>query len=384
MPKSINPKFRIQRPKPDREVFDFLIVGGGIAGLSTAFHLAKDGHKVALLDKENCLNNASFNSTAITSRDPDADWDKIVEKFGWEGAKAIWNVGEKAFDLLAKYSLIARPSFKTERLRALIYSPGKKTDGELKEHFDFYQKLGARCQFEANGAKIHANFSSVLNLLDEGQSNNQAILKTLMPAIRKAGGKIFKYQTVLSVEKKGALYEVRTKEAKSFEANNIILATGEGDLRPEVKKLTKRMRTCVLAFEKKKVPEPFRSAVLWDVLEPYHYIRTFRGRYVWVGGNDIEDKDYDPKKDYYADLKKYAKDFLGFGDDYKFSFSWTGTFYNSALGLPYIDKLPGENIYVNLGFGGTGILMSFYSGHLMTSWLKDKEKECQKYFKLDR
>ena len=56
----------------------------------------------------------------------------------------------------------------------------------------------------------------------------------------------------------------------------------------------------------------------------------------------------------------------------------------AAIRADIAAKLPDEEIYVNFGFGGTGILTSFISGYLLANWLKGKEKEYQKYFKLER
>ncbi|MES2953387.1 MAG: FAD-dependent oxidoreductase [Patescibacteria group bacterium] len=368
-------------------VYDYAIVGGGIAGLSTAYHLVRDGHSVVVFDRDNCLSNASFNSTAITSHDPDCDWDKVIEKFGIEGARDIWKLGEHSMKMLAEYAHKVNPHFVAKRLPAHIFSTSAKMDEIVASKYELYKKLGGHATLIKEGSTIFKTFRTVLTVEAEGQSNNQALLKTLVRAVKYHGGKILTYAPVSEVKEEKGASTIVYKEGDSLRAKKVLFATGEGALHPALMGLTVKRRTFVMAYDKQDIPKPFRGSVLWDMADPYHYIRSFRGRTVWVGGSDILDSDYDPKKDdsYYGAVDKFAHDTLLFDSTYKKSGQWSGTFYPAKdIEVPYIGEIPGSSNYANLGFGGTGILMSFVSGYLFASWAKGKETGYKKYFALDR
>ncbi len=371
-------------PKSKEQLYDYAIVGGGIAGLSTAYHLAKNGKTVLVLDRGNCLENASFNSTAITSHDPDAEWEEVIEKFGIEGAREIWKLGETSMKLLAEYAHRVNPHFVAKRMPAHIFSHDPKTDERLREQHELYKKLGGRVAWMEDGSVLHQNFRKVLTIEDDGHSNNQAILKTLIRMVKYHGGKILIHHEVADVALDGAVSRVRAVNGAEFTAKHVVFSTGEALVHPKLAGLTTKKRTFIVAFEKKKIPKPFRGSVLWDIDSPYHYLRAFRGRVMWVGGNDILDSAYDTKKEYYAPVETYAREVLGFDDSYKRAYEWTGTFYPTKLGLPFIGPIEGTPWFVNLGFGGTGILMSFVSGYLLERWMNGKETHLGSYFSLDR
>ncbi len=104
-------------------VHDHIIIGAGIAGLSAAYHFAKDGHSVVVLEATDGKSGASFASTAEMNHDPDAKWEKVVERFGIEGAREVWELSDFAMEKLADFA--HRPGeehFGTERLPAHLLS----------------------------------------------------------------------------------------------------------------------------------------------------------------------------------------------------------------------------------------------------------------------
>ena len=364
-----------------KELYDFIIVGAGIAGLSSAYHLLKDGYSVLVIEKDNGLQNASFNSTATMSHDADIKWDYVIGYFGIRGALDLWELSELSMKLLKKFAHEFEPHFNTERLTSYIYSNSKEKTKKLKNSYEIYKKIGVAVKFEKNGNLIHKNFDSFLTIPREGQTNNQAIIKNLRHAIRKMSGKIILNTPVAKFLVENRKVKVITTKEKVFEAKQLIITTGYNSLLPDAKFHTSIKRTFVVSFKKHNMPKFFRSSVLWDNEKPYHYIRSFRGNIVWVGGNDVDEKDYNPKKDYYKNLEQYSQKKLLFDKSYKKITAWNGTFYTSKNSLPYIYKLSGKPIYVNFGFGGTGILTSFISGYLISSWLKGKNKKYQYLFK---
>lgn len=366
----------------NKTVYDFVIVGAGIAGLSSAYHLAKDGNSVLIVDQYDGLKNASFNSNAIMSHDPDALWQKVISKFGIEGARDLWDVGEKGMELLGGFAENVRPHFTAERMPAHIFSLSPERTEALARLFEVYRQIGVEATFTKEGGTIHKSFHSCITIPKEGQTNNQAILKTLASSVKKLGGKIVKDHGIENISTKNGYVEISAKNGKVFCGKQAVLATGTQMFLPHLPVKTDIKRTFVIEFENHKMPDFFKQSVYWDNEEPYHYIRTFRKFILWVGGADIYEKDYDPGKDYYKALEEFSREKLLLDESFTRGKEWSGTFYPTETGLPYIGKIQNQPIYVNLGFGGTGITLSFVSGYLIASWLKGRERHYERLFAL--
>ena len=69
----------------------------------------------------------------------------------------------------------------------------------------------------------------------------------------------------------------------------------------------------------------------------------------------------------------------------EFEFSWTGTFGESADGMPFMGEtknLPG--VFLVIGCGGNGITFSMLAANLIRNWLDGSEDKLTKIFALDR
>ncbi len=366
--------------------FDFIVIGAGIAGLSCAYHLTKDGYSVIVLEKSDGKDNASYASTAEMNHDPDATWDRIITKFGIREAKRIWKLSEFSAQLLTKFA--HRPGskhFSTERVPAHIFTYDQKGSTHLKKKFELYKKIGAQVTFTENAQSLHKNFRSSMTIKNEGATNNQALLIALRVATHEQGGKVMYKTPVIDLKVNEQGVEVKTIKGKIFQAKNVILATGGIELIKLPIKIG-RERTFVVSYKKRNMDKLFSSSLLWDTAKPYHYIRSFAGKRLWVGGEDVAEESYTPSSDkkHVAALHKYSREVLALDSSYIFEKkkSWSGVFFPAARGLPYICDVPGTPIKLALGFGGSGILMSFVSGYLIASWLKKKEMKYKPLFEI--
>ncbi|HEY6483464.1 MAG TPA: FAD-binding oxidoreductase [Steroidobacteraceae bacterium] len=90
----------------DRLECDVCVVGGGIAGCSTALHLAERGYRVVLLEEHRIGWGASGRSGAQAIYGLAAPQAKIERLIGAAGARALWDVTVEALSLIRE--LIAR------------------------------------------------------------------------------------------------------------------------------------------------------------------------------------------------------------------------------------------------------------------------------------
>ncbi len=359
--------------KNQEKIYDFIVIGAGFAGLSSAYYLAMDGYSVLVLDRNDGHNNASSNSTAMLSHDPDADWDMIISQFGIEGARKVVELSEKALALFESYSKKSSPHVVVNRVPAIMFARSKTKSEQLVEQYETYRKIGLKTEFIREGSAVHKSFHSVLTISREAQTNNWSLLNALARSVRTHGGKIIFNLPVTSVSEERGLACVATGK-EIFYGKQAIVTSGDQNFFPKLDLGIKAKRTFALTFEKHGgLPKLFTSSMMWDNEKPYHYIRAFRGYKIWVGGEDVMEKNYDPKKDYYPPLEVFAREVLGFDKSYKRTSPWNATFFPTQSGLPVIAHVPDMPVIMNVGFGGTGILTSFISGYLLASWLKKKE-----------
>ena len=103
MKKTIHPQdqnfWYLQRPdvfplNTDQET-DVLVLGGGMAGLTTAQAFAKKGKKVILLEAHYCGAGASGKSSGFIEPNGEISLSEFVHRYGAEGAKTIWDSIQK-------------------------------------------------------------------------------------------------------------------------------------------------------------------------------------------------------------------------------------------------------------------------------------------------
>ncbi len=88
---------------------DICVVGGGIAGCSTALHLAERGYRVVLLEADRIGSGASGRSGAQAITGVACGQDKLESLLGFDAAKRIWDCSVEALslqrELIARYAI---------------------------------------------------------------------------------------------------------------------------------------------------------------------------------------------------------------------------------------------------------------------------------------
>ena len=88
---------------------DVCVVGGGIAGCSTALHLAERGYRVVLLEADRLGSGASGRSGAQAITGVACGQDKLESLIGLDAAKDIWDCSVEALalqrELIERYSI---------------------------------------------------------------------------------------------------------------------------------------------------------------------------------------------------------------------------------------------------------------------------------------
>jgi gamma-glutamylputrescine oxidase len=123
---------------------DVCVVGGGIAGCSTALHLAEQGLSVVLLEQQRIGWGASGRSGGQALFGVAAGQGKLARLIGAAGARAVWDVSVEALDLLR--SLIARFAIDCDWVSGYLLTAVKqRQQRELREEVrELHERYGYR------------------------------------------------------------------------------------------------------------------------------------------------------------------------------------------------------------------------------------------------
>jgi glycine/D-amino acid oxidase-like deaminating enzyme len=380
-------------PKLDRSIkTDVVILGGGISGALTAYHLINEAVDCVVVDARTIGLGSTCASTALLQYEIDTPLCRLKDKVGYSNAVQSYKLCVEAIDKIAEIAKkIKFPGF--EFKKSLYYAAYKKDIPFLKEEFAIRKENKFKVTYlEECDIKNQYNFSAPGAILSQEGAHLDAYLFThfLHQYSIKKGLKIYDRTLISKIQhsKKGVL--LKTQDNYQLHAKKLVYATGYEVIKYIDKKIVDLHSTYAISSERMSESTKLwkDGAMIWNTAKPYLYIRTLADKRVLVGGRD--EFFFNPlKRDKLIKQKSMllAKDFCKLFPElvFKPEFSWAGTFGSTRDGLPFIGtykKLP-HSLFA-LGFGGNGITFSVIAAEIIADIIKGRTNKNIKLFSFDR
>ncbi|AUN98824.1 FAD-dependent oxidoreductase [Bacteriovorax stolpii] len=361
---------------------DVCIIGGGIAGLTTAYLLQKEGKRVCILEASDLASGQSGRTTAHFTHALD-DRFYLIEKY--HGEEGLRLAIESHSEAIRKVEEIVRKEHidcDLKRVSGYLFAEGDKRDGILEREFEAAHR-GGLIDVTISTTSPFANIQTgpCLHFPRQVKLHPIKYLKALTEIILRDGGQIFTNTPVVEVHG-GENAFVKTKDDYRIFCENIVVATNT-PINDMVAIHTKQApyRTYVLGF---KIPKnSYPDILLWDTLDPYHYSRLYEREnfdVLIVGGEDHKTGQNDEPKNCYLRLEAWAR--KKFPLIQETLYQWSGQVMEPVDGLAYLGHNPMDekNVYIITGDSGNGMTHCTVGAMLITDQIMGRENEWEKLY----
>ena len=349
---------------------DVCVIGAGIAGITTAYLLAREGRRVVVLEAGGVGGGETGRTTAHLSNALDDRYHVLERLHGEEGARLAAESHGAAIDRIEAIVADEGIDCGFRRLDGYLFVPPGENLDELDAEFEAARRAGLREVRMVPRAPVTSFHSGpALCFPRQGQFHPLAYLHGLASAIQRHGMRIFGGTHVSGVEA-GPPARVTTERGPVVTADFVVCATNT----PIVDWLvihSKQAPYRTFAIGARVVPRTVPPALYWDTADPYHYVRL-EGDLLIVGGEDHKTGQEDDGYDRFAYLEAWTRERFSVGEvEYK----WSGQVMEPVDGLGYIGRNPAdkEHILVATGDSGHGMTHGTIAGILLTDLVQGRE-----------
>src|SRR5688572_30641268 len=283
---------------------DVCIIGAGIAGLTTAYHLQREGKSIIILDDGPVGGGETSRTTAHLANALDDRYFALEKIHGRDATRLAAESHTAAIDRIE--SIVEREGIDCDfkRLDGYLFVPPKRSTRILKRELDATRRAGLNDVEMLERAPIGSfDTGPCLRFPRQGQFHPLKYLSALMKAIQRDGGQIFTNTRAVDVQG-GNPVRVETKNGHTITAGFVVVATNSPFIdvvSVHTKQHAYRTYAIGAAIPKDSVP----SALYWDTLDPYHYVRLYDDILI-IGGEDHKTGQDDSPSKRFRSLERWA------------------------------------------------------------------------------
>lgn len=365
--------------KNTSKTYDFVIVGGGIAGLSTAYWLQKQNPaaKIALLERHRIGYGASGRNAGFVTCGSTEHFMKLHEKYGAEKAGRIWKFSEQNRELLKEH--VIGGDFESVDFR----QTGSCTVAPSEMHWQKYR--GIAKVMNAQGIEMQEVSPSDMEK-DYG-------ITGFVGGMRYAGDGFI--HPIKLLEKIRGLLKVDIFEGTEVydiqSARNHVIKTDHGSFETPKVLLTLNAYVSMVLKEFSSWVLPQRSQIL--VTEPLPafvkgpcyltkylcYFRQLPTGHLLVGGfRNLAEKEENTALDQATEviqtaLYDFVRSHFRHGPEAKIAYQWSGIMGFTPDGHMMIGEAPHRpGLHLMAGCGGHGMGLSFHAAKVFVESLAGK------------
>eukprot|EP00850_Spirogloea_muscicola_P004666 SM000020S06016 [mRNA] locus=s20:406024:409260:+ [translate_table: standard] len=342
-------------PRLDKdESCDVVVVGGGIAGLSVAYHLAKAGKSVVVLEYRAIGAGQTGRTTAHLMPWNDDYYSILGQHFGEDKAALVGDSHRKSIDRVEQIVKEEGINCKFRRIDGYLFAHKDSEDvlKTLRSEYEASKKAGFDVTYEVFDGKDGkmGSMKDAVRFPGTGDFHPLMYLEGLAKAITKYGGRI--YEQTKAYEHDAT--SVTTEDGRKVTAQAVVLATNvpmNHNLGIHARQHMSRSYVVGLKLEKGAVP----AKSWWSTNTPYEYIRTEEKDdhdvLVIGGGDHPVGQKPDEYVDTYNVLEKWARARWPMAGERLYA--WTGMVCHPTdmlgfYGLNPVD-LTGDKTYIATG-----------------------------------
>ncbi len=360
---------------------DVVVVGAGIAGLTTAYLLGREGQRVVVLEDGEIASGESGRTTAHLSNALDDRYTTLERLFGAEGARLAAESHSAAIDQIETIVTDEQLACDFTRLAGYLFLPPGGDPQQLHDELAAAHRAGlSAVEWLPDAGTKGFRTGPCLRFPNQGQFHVLKYLSGLARAVVAQGGRIHTRSHAAEVLG-GSPASVRTAEGYKVTARAVVIATNS-PFNDRVVMHTKQgpYRTYAVAA---RVPRgSITPALYWDTPDPYHYIRLQPGEpdaaghpsdyeLLIVGGEDHKVGHDDPATRL-ACLEDWTR--AHFPQVSDIAHRWSGQVLEPNDGLGYAGRNPldAANVYLITGDSGHGMTHGTLGALLLRDLILDR------------
>lgn len=374
-------------PLPDS--VDVAVIGGGIAGVSVALHLAQAGVSVALLERQTIASRASGRNDGQLLLGLGEHYHRIHGQFGSERAQLLWAFLASNHDLMIA-------ALREHRIDCDLQTRGGLRLAQTEHEWLELQEAAAVLTAEHKRHTLipqrelphwlppAVGFHGALHLPGEAIVQPAQMVRGLAAAAVRHGATLAEHTPVLAVRGDAGAFTLELAGDRSLRACAVVHCTStlarELDPTGLLTRTVFPFRGQILATD----PLPAELAAQFGPHAMssnfcYEYFRMAQGRFV-IGGKRwsvkgeelgiVDDDSHNPQIT--ANLLGYVRDHFPCLRDAPFPHVWTGIMAGTPDGLPLLGALPGRpGTFVLGAFNGYGLSFAFLAGRCLAEMVVD-------------
>ena len=367
---------------------DVVIVGGGIAGLTIAYRLTKEGRRVAVVEDGEVGSGETGRTSAHLVSALDDRFTHLEELFGREDARIIARSHQQAIADVERIVKDERIDCGFARVPGyLVLHPTDVAD-TLNEELSAAVRMGLPVSRVEEVPGTHG-LGGAIRFADQAKFHPMKYLHGLVRAIERDGGRVFERTHADEITHQGV-----TANGRRIAADHVVVATNS----PVIDKYWIHLvqapyRTYMVGALVPKGSLP--DALWWDTgdhavsrdLPPYHYVRIVEHDdahdLLLCGGEDhptgVTAGTQVPEEDRYLALEKWAREHFGAGE---FVYRWSGQVIEPLDSVAYIGRDPfnRDNVYIVTGDSGNGLTHATIAGSLITDLIMGRSTPLERIY----
>jgi glycine/D-amino acid oxidase-like deaminating enzyme/nitrite reductase/ring-hydroxylating ferredoxin subunit len=335
---------------------DVLVIGAGIAGLVTAYELARDGRSVTVVDRGRFGRGMTARTTAHLSFELDDFYEALTDLRGRDDARRWYQSQGAAVDRIEAICREEGIACDFARVDGFLFPAEERDLDRLKKELEAARAAGfADAEWVGPGGAPGLK-TPAIRFPRQGRFHPLKFLNGVIAALQRRGARLYAGTGIVSLDEKGGRVTAKTAAGAEIVATDVIVATNS-PFHLKVAIHTKQAPYRTYAIAAPVVKGGVVDALLWDTLDPYHYVRIQPGELqdvVIVGGEDHKTGEADDMTERLQRLERWAREhFPAIG---AVSHSWSGQVYEPADFVGFIGRSPEhERVFLVTGDSGQGL-----------------------------